>query len=692
MSAGCSLPLLTLLCQAALAWMPGIVRAAEPPVAAVYVDARNEEEDVSGRAAAASEGTVSNLRLERRPMERPGELLETIPGVIVTQHSGGGKANQFFLRGFNLDHGTDFGASLSGVPLNFPSHAHGQGYLDLNFLIPELVDRIDYRKGPYRAQDGDFASAGSASIEYVRTLEHAFASVTLGQDGYRRALLAGSPKLGDGNLLYALEAFGNNGPWAMPENLGRLNGVLRWSTGTASDGWSVGAMSYKASWASTDQVPQRALDAGVIPRFGNLDSSDGGSTARTILSGEWAKSTGTTQTRAQVWHQRYRLNLYSNFTFFTDPVNGDQFEQAERRTATGFSGSHAITHYFNDLPSITTFGVQARQDRISPLGLYLTTARTRYTTVREDAVNQRSVGLYAENSFQWTKQWKTIVGLRHDRYAFRVDSDTAANSGSVRDQVTSPKLSVIYAPQERLEFYGNLGRGFHSNDARGTTARINPDPRDPGFLGPVDPVNPLVRTTGREIGLRIEPVAGWRSTLALWRLEAASELLFVGDAGTTEPSRPTMRRGIEWSNMWTPARNWIVDADIDLSRARFRDFDPAGDRVPGAIEKAASIGIAYHGADRYAEIRIRYFGPRPLIEDNSARSPASQIVNLRLGVKPERRVTLALDVLNLFNRKVSDIDYLYTSQLATEAVPVADRHTHPALPRSLRMTLVYAFD
>ncbi len=668
---------------------PMAARAAEP---AVYVDARNEEEDVTGRAAAASEGTVSNLRLERRPMERPGEVLETIPGVIVTQHSGGGKANQFFLRGFNLDHGTDFATSLSGIPLNLPSHAHGHGYLDLNFLIPELIDRINYRKGPYRAQDGDFGSAGAASIEYARTLPNAFASASWGQDGYRRGLLAGSPKLGEGNLLYALEAYGNNGPWDMPENLGRLNGVLRWSTGTANDGWSVGAMSYRAKWASTDQVPQRALDAGLISRFGNLDPSDGGSTARSLLSADWAARGTNTQTRALVWHQRYRLNLYSNFTFFTDPVNGDQFEQAERRNATGFSGSHAITHYVNDLPSVTTFGVQLRQDRVDPLGLYLTTARVRHTTVREDAVRQTSFGLYAENSYPWTRQLRSIVGLRLDQYRFRVSSDTAANSGSMRDRVASPKFALIYAPNDRLELYGNLGRGFHSNDARGTTARINPDPRDPGFLGPVDPVTPLVRTTGQEIGLRVEPVSGWRSTLALWKLRADSELLFVGDAGTTEPSRPTIRRGIEWSNMWTPARNWVVDFDLDLSRARFRDFDPAGDQVPGAIERTASIGVGYHGVDRFAEMRVRYFGSRALIEDNSERSPVSTIVNLRMGLKPEKRLTVALDVLNLFNRKVSDVDYFYESQLASEVAPVADRHTHPAVPRTLRLTLVYAFD
>jgi outer membrane receptor protein involved in Fe transport len=640
-----------------------------------------------GRAGAASEGVVSYQRLERRPMERPAEVLETVPGMIVTQHSGAGKANQYFLRGFNLDHGTDFAGALNGVPLNLPTNAHGQGYLDLNFLIPELIERIEFRKGPYRAEDGDFSSAGSASIDYARVLARPIASLSVGQDGWGRVLLAGTPVVAEGNLLYALEWVQNDGPWTLPEDFRRINGVLRYARGSDASGWTLGLASYRSQWNATDQVPLRAIQQGLIPRFGHIDPTDGGETARTIAWGTWAQNDEAGQTRASAWWQRYRLNLFSNFTYFTDPVNGDQFEQAEQRKAWGVAASRSLVANWGGRASTTTFGLQARQDRIDPVALYLTTARVRYATVRADQVDQSSLALYVENALQWTRKLRTIVGLRADAYRFDVQSDNPANSGKATDDIVSPRLAVAYAAAPRLELYGNLGRGFHSNDARGATTRVNPDPRDPGFGSAVDPVTPLARTTGRELGLRAEPMPDWRTTLAVWRLDIASELLFIGDAGTTEASRPSKRTGAEWTNFWRMAKGWALDADLAWSKARFTDDEPAGSFIPGSIERTASVGLGYHGmADRYAEMRVRYFGPRALTEDDSVRSQASTLVNLRLGWKPVPRLLLALDVFNLFDREVSDIDYFYASQLRGEAAPVDDTHTHPALPRTLRVT------
>lgn len=666
--------------------------AAPAPAAEIVeldaVEVRASREDMLGRAAAASEGIVSFQRLQNRPMERPAEVLETVPGMIVTQHSGSGKANQYFMRGFNLDHGTDFAVSLLGMPLNFRSHAHGQGYLDLNFLIPELVDRIEYRKGPYRADDGDFSAAGSARIEYKRQLDATLASISVGQDGYRRTLLAGSPAFANGNLLYALEWNGNDGPWTNPEDYKRINGVLRYSQGSEANGWSLSALSYRSRWNSTDQVPQRAIDQGLISRFGSIDSTDGGSTARSIATGHWARSGEDSASRASLYWSRYRLNLFSNFSYFTDPVNGDQFEQSDRRNTYGFAASHTIYDKLSGLPSETRFGIESRRDRISPVGLYLTTARARHATIRQDSIDEDSFGIHIENTLRWTERLRSIIGLRADAYRFDVTSDTAANSGRSSDRIASPKFSLIYAATPKTEIYGNLGYGFHSNDARGVTTRVNPDSRDPAFGTAVDPVTPLVRAKGSELGLRAQPLPGWASAIALWQLDIDSELLFIGDAGTTEPSRPSRRRGLEWSNMWTPARGWVVDADFAWAKARFTDTDPAGDRIPGAISRTASIGLGMHGkTDRFAELRLRYFGPRPLVEDHSVRSSSSTIINLKLGWRPERRLLLSLDVINLFDRKVSDIDYFYDSQLRSEATPVADVHTHPAIPRTLRLTL-----
>ena len=645
-------------------------------------------EGLPGTADSASEGTVTKEQLATRPLLRPGEVLETVPGLIISQHSGDGKANQYFLRGFNLDHGTDFATWVAGMPANMPTHAHGQGYSDLNFLIPELVERIRYRKGPYRADQGDFSAAGTAEVDYARDLPSSFAELGLGQNGFRRGLVAGSPSAGDGRLLYGLEWQEADGPWTMPENHGKLNGVLRWSRGTEENGGAVTAMAYRARWASTDQVPQRAVDAGIVGRFGTLDPSDGGRTSRYSLSGEWARGEGTSRTKAAAYAIRSSLDLWSNFTFFMDnPVLGDQFRQSERRTVLGGQAAHTWFGSFAGRIAELSVGTQWRRDRLDPVVLALSSDRRTHAIVREDRVTQTSVGLHAEGLVYWTDWLRSIVGLRADHYAFDITSSLPANSGRASDRLASPKLSLVFGPWAQTEWYVNHGYGFHSNDARGATTRLNPDPRDPGYLGAVAPVKPLVRAKAVELGVRTAAVPGLVSALALWRLDIESELLFVGDAGTTEPSRPSRRQGIEWTNGWAPMRGLTVDADFAVSRARFRDFGPAGDRIPGAIGRTASVGIAWDDQGRwFAGLRLRHFGPRALVEDDSVRSRASTLLNLRVGRRIDRNNELIADLLNLAGARASDIDYYYASRLRGEPAAVADLHTHPAEPRALRIT------
>jgi hypothetical protein len=279
------------------------------------IEIRSTAQTLMGIGGAASEGMVSTERLAAMPLLRPGDVLEMVPGLIVTQHAGDGKANQYFLRGFNLDHGTDFATYLDGMPLNMPSHAHGQGYTDLNFLIPELIQTIQYRKGPYSAEEGDFSSAGAARMHSMRTLEKSMAQFTLGPGGYQRGLLAGSPVLGAGHLIYGLEFFNNNGPWLVPEQNRKLNAMLRYSEGSRSNGFSVSGMAYNNRWTSTDQIPQRAIEQGLIPRFSSLDPTAGGITSRYSLSGEWATKTSTRQTRANVWLLQSSLDVWSNFAY-----------------------------------------------------------------------------------------------------------------------------------------------------------------------------------------------------------------------------------------------------------------------------------------------------------------------------------------------------------------------------------------
>ncbi|PVX36627.1 TonB-dependent receptor [Janthinobacterium sp. 78] len=641
-----------------------------------------------GTSDAASQGVITNELIVNRPALRTGELLEFVPGLIVTQHSGDGKANQYFLRGFNLDHGTDFATYVDGMPVNMRTHAHGQGYSDLNFLIPELVQRIDYKKGPYFASEGDFASAGAARIRLADRLPQGQASVSVGQHGYVRGVVADSVAAGQGTLLYGLEVNRNNGPWDVPENVRKYSGVLRYSQGTADNGYSVTAMAYKNSWNATDQVPLRAVESGQIGRFGSLAPSDGGDTSRTSLSYAMRQRTQNRLFELDAYLIRSQLELNSDFTYFlAKPAAGDQFQQSERRTVAGVNASESWNTQLFGLPLRNKLGVQARVDRLSPVGLYSTVERVRQSTVREDRVREASIGVYGENTVQWLPWLRSVAGLRYDAYRFKVDSSVEGNSGVAQDHVVSPKLSLILGPWRRTEFFVNYGKGFHSNDARGTTQTRLPDGTSSA------PVTPLVPTKGMELGARTEWLPGLQSSLALWRLDLASELLFVGDAGETQPSRASRRHGIEWNNHYIAAPWLQFDLDLAASRSRYTQNDPAGNFIPGSIDKVASFGVTVTDRGPWSgAFQLRYFGPRPLIEDNSVRSASTTLAYARLAYQLNRRTRLSLDVFNLLNKRASDIDYYYASRLPGEAADgVSDRHFHPVEPRSARLTLSYAF-
>jgi outer membrane receptor for Fe3+-dicitrate len=638
-------------------------------------------ENAVGTSDAASQGYITPQLIEARPMLRPGEVLEYVPGVIITQHSGDGKANQYFLRGFNLDHGTDFLTTIDHMPVNMPTHAHGQGYSDINFLLPELVSRVAYKKGPYFAEEGDFSSAGVADIDYYTKMPKGIASLGLGSNSYRRAMAANSFDAGPGHLLYGFELFHNDGPWINPEDYRKLNGVLRFSEGTNADGYTLSLMGYTGKWNATDQIPQRAVDDGTISRFGAIDPTDGGRTSRYSLSLDRHK----TLENGAVFHMnvyaiKYRLNLFSNFTYFlNNSTNGDQFEQADDRTVVGLTPRWVFNGKWDERQMTHKLGVDARRDDIN-VALYDTAARDRLgPPVRSDKVLQTGVGLYYENAIQWTDTFRSIAGVREDFYNARVDSDLTGNSGTTSAHIASPKLSFIFGPFDKTEYFLNYGQGFHSNDARGTT------------ITAAAQVPALVKTRGEEIGVRTEVVPHLQSSLSLWRLALDSELVFKGDTGTTEASRPSLRRGIEWSNRYVPHDWLLVDLDLSASRARFTDTDPlvVGNNIPGAIDRVASLGVSVKDLGPWSgTVHARYFGPRPLKEDNSQRSQSSVIFSARASYRADAKTSVNLDVFNLFNRKSNDIEYYYLSQRCPTCTPEQDIHFHPAEPRTVRLALV----
>jgi len=652
-------------------------------------DAQAPAEDLVGIAQSSSQGAISARQLDARPIMRSGEVLETVPGVIISQHSGEGKANQYYLRGFNLDHGTDFASTVAGMPVNLPTHAHGQGYSDLNFLIPELVSGVQYEKGPYFADQGDFATAGSANINYASRLEAPIVRIGGGDEGFARAMVAASPKADNGHMLAALEVEHNDGPWDRADNYRKVNGVLRYSRGDSVNGLSITGMGYWAKWNSTDQVAQRAIDSGLISRFGGLDNTDGGDTYRYSGSLEWQRSSSNTSTKIVGYGIGYNLNLFSDFTYFLDdPVHGDQFHQADHRFITGAKVSHRRIGHWLGHQVQNTFGVQLRNDDIPTVGLYHTEARQLLETLRQDAVLETSAAAYAQNETEWAPWLRTIAGIRVDGYRFRVDAADPENGGTRRAGIVSPKGGVIIGPFNGTEFYVNAGSGFHSNDARGTTIT-----RDPSTGEAVDPVTPLVRAKGAEIGVRTVMAPHLQTTLTLWTLSLASELVFAGDAGTTAASRPSHRYGVELANYCAPRPWLILDGDVSWSGAHFTDVDPIGDLIPGSVETVISAGATLDSLHNViGSVRLRYFGPRPLSEDNSVRSKATSVANLEGGYKFSKNVKLVLDVFNLFDAKDSDIDYFYASRLPGEPLEgINDIHLHPTLPRTARLNLVLGF-
>jgi len=653
-------------------------------------DVDNPAEDLVGIAQSASQGAITARQIEERPLMRDAEVLEAVPGVIVTQHSGEGKANQYFLRGFNLDHGTDFATTVAGLPVNLPSHAHGQGYTDLNFMIPELVTGVQFSKGPYYADQGDFATAGSSNINYANALDRPIAHVEVGEQGYARAVFAASPQLGRGHLVAAIEAAHNDGPWEHPDDYQKINGVLRYSEGDSVNGFSLTGIGYKGKWNSTDQVPDRAIASGEIGRFEAIDPTDGGESYRYGAIADWQRAShaGDASTRVTGYAMAYGLDLFSNFTYYLDdPVHGDQIEQLDQRVTYGGRATHRRITKWRDHSMQNTVGAQLRVDDIGTVGLYHTEARVRLSTTSQDSIVEAMAGVFAQNETEWTPWLKTLAGVRVDAAHFDVTALQPVNSGTPSASLVSPKGGVTLGPWKNTEFYANAGSGFHSNDARGTTLTRDADGNA------VTPVTPLVRAVGAEVGARSVAIPHLQSTLSIWTLHLDSELVFDGDIGTTVPSRPSQRHGVEFANYYSP-RKWLVfDADVSLSSARFTVHDPAGDYVPEAVGTVVSAGATLDGFHRaFGSLRWRYFGPRALVEDDSVRSNATSLVNLQAGYAIARNSKLAFDVYNLLNAPDSDVDYFYTSRLPGEPLAgVADIHTHPTLPRTARVSLVVGF-
>jgi len=670
------------------------------------------QDSMIGIATSASQGTTGAAQLADRPILRSGEILETVPGVIITQHAGGGKANQYFLRGFNLDHGTDFAVFLDDMPLNLPSHAHGEGYSDMNTVIPEFVQRVNYEKGPYYADVGDFGSAGNAHLVFYKTLPQDFVTIEGGMYGYERGVFGFSQKLGAGNILYGGEAYHDDGPWVHPDNYWKFNGTLTYSQGDDANGWSATFRGYHGEWNSSDQI---AASFGRTNFFGAINPTDGGNSQRYSLQAEWHRQNGSSETKITAYAFYYDLDLFSDFTYFlTDTNKGDQFEQQDHREVAGLDARHTIFSQWFNRDVENTFGLQVRNDWINN-GLYQTENRVRVdkldsatgTILPADTdvnnLTDTQVGFWVENKIQWAEKFRSVAALRGDLDYFDVTSlTTPANSGTADTFLPSPKLSLIFGPWDKTELYVQGGFGFHSNDGRGATQTIEPVSADNPYPGtPVAKIPALIQTKGAEIGVRTLIVPKLQSTVSLWYLYSQSELEQDGDTGGTVASQqPSNRYGIELANFYSLTKHLSLDLDAADSIARFTSVDaddaapgsPGGTRVPEAVGLVISSGITLHDFHGFSSsLRLRYFGPRDLTSDGIYRSDQTILLNAEVGYQINKTLRIFVEALNLLDRHDHDIDYAYVSRVTPTATPAFQDVFHPVEPFQVRVGLTATF-
>ena len=654
-------------------------------------------------ARRADEGVVSARELELRASSRAGTLAEVVPGLMATQHSGGGKANQYFIRGFNLDHGTDFSLSVDGVPVNLPSHGHGQGYADLGFLIPELVAQARYQKGPYDLQVGDFSSAGSLELELIDSLPSQQPSLSLGLGAfdYGRVLFMNSRRIGEGNLLYALEGFHDDGPWSRGDDHDGGRAAVRYSQRGNGRGLSLTAMGYDATWLSSDQIPRRALRTGLVGRFDQLDHQRGprgdtgprGASQRFSVSLGAFRTTGTRVDRLNAYAVQSRFALISDFTYFLErPEDGDQFLQRDDRAVLGLALSRTWHHQIGDHDLgrqrlQTTVGADTRFDTISN-ALEQTVELVVDTTVRRDHIRQLGGGLFAQTSWQATN-WLTLTGgLRIDGFHADVASDRARNSGRRSDAQLSPKLRLELRPSEHTQVTLKMGRGMHSNDARGAVLSVDPVTGDPAR-----PADPLVASTAFDLTFQTRLGRHVELSFALFELGLDSELVFVGDAGTTEDLGPSRRRGIEVATRLRLAEHLSLEIDGTLTDAELEATETAAgeSEIPGAVGRTLGAALQYRGSNWQGSLQLRHFSDVPLTEDGSEIWDGATTVDGLLSLPlpfAKRSLTMAVEVFNLLDSQESDVQYFYASRLPGEpAAGIEDVHLKPLRPRSARITL-----
>lgn len=686
-----------------------------PTVEIPPVDVVASRLDVLGTATTASQGTVTPEEIELRPVYRIGQLLESIPGLVVTVHSGEGKANQYLIRGFNLDHGTDFATYVDDMPVNEPTHAHGQGYTDLHFLMPELIGGLDYTKGTFYPEIGDFGAMGSTHIKLADEIPTQV-SVSAGTLRDDRVFAGGTYHLDNGDRLVAAGAVGHlDGPWAHPDDYNSYDGTLHYTHGDTLDGFDLTAMAYHGAGNLTTDQPASAYQDGLISRFGTLDPSDGSFAERFSLDGHYYVSGDDWTLATGLYAIRSRLTLWNDFThYLIDPVNGDQEQQDETRTTEGGQSIYTRKDTLFGLDVETEAGAMVRHDneyidrrhtegRVTlqscagygvvagfqiPLGNYVCNA---------DLVSLDDVGVFVQNTVHWLPWLRTVTGLREEYYDGHDDSLVTGFSGGASQAMLQPKGSLILAPWADTEFYLSAGQGFHSNDLRGVLGTFPVAAQNPYQTTPL-----MTRITSEEIGMRSDAIPKTNLTVAVFREHFDSFLTYDADSGVDDAGPPALLWGGEISAQVHPTPWLELTGDFNVTRSRYVTNNiapyaaslgsPTGLYMPNAPAYIGSFGVIVDNLGPwFGGIELRMLGPYSLVNDNSLRSPGYKEVNLDIGYRFNEKLKLTLAIFNLFNTTAAASQYAYEYQVSPTAAPQTGTTYHPLEPLSARLTLTAYF-
>lgn len=645
--------------------------------------------DVSITAEAnANMQTISALDIQTRPVNTSQDILRIVPGLVIAQHAGGGKAEQIFLRGFDIDHGTDIRVSVDGMPVNMVSHAHGQGYADLHFLIPETVRGVDFAKGDYDASAGDFATAGHVNFNTANALNQSMVKLEGGQFDTWRAvttldLLGEAAKNKGQNAWLASEYYFSNGYFDSPQDFTRFN-IMGKYTGLIGENQSISASfsNFRSKWNHSGQIPERAIKDGKIGRFGAIDNTEGGETGRTNLNLVFMKNMGNNSFfKNQIYYVKYDFELYSNFTFFLeDTINGDQIRQKENRSIIGYNGTWNKEMNISGKRLTTEAGLQLRFDDIS--GDELSHTKNRRETLNTLAlgdVQEANAGLYLDASLQIAPRWKINAGIRYDQFHFSYlnNLDSVFNQKTVDKGTVSPKLNLFFDLNKNIRLYANSGIGFHSNDARVVVAQQGNEI--------------LPKAYGIEFGTLLKPIPSLLVNASVWRMDLEQEFVYVGDAGVVEPSGRTKREGIDLSARWQIFRSLYADVDFNVTKPRSKD-DPAGENYIPLAPTLTTIGglTAQAKNGLFGSLRYRHIGDRPANEDNSTVATGQFVVDALAGwKKPKYEITVS--VQNLLNTEYNDAQFDTTSRLKGEPAPVTELHFTPGSPFFLKAGLSIFF-